>query len=60
MRESRRKDSWCGPRRLRIAAWIGLFLWAIVIARLVHIQGFLGEAYAERAYGQYTSDLAVS
>ena len=60
MRESRRKDSWCGPRRLRIAAWIGLFLWGIVIARLVHIQGFLGEAYAERAYGQYVRQTSLS
>ena len=60
MRESRRKDAWCGPRRLRIASWLGLILWAMVIARLVQIQGFLGEAYAERAYGQYVRQTSLS
>ena len=60
MRESRRKDAWCGPRRLRIASWLGLILWSMVIARLVQIQGFLGEAYAERAYGQYVRQTSLS
>ena len=60
MRESRRKDSWCGPRRLRIAAWIGLFLWGYRHRPARAHTGFLGEAYAERAYGQYTSDRAGS
>ena len=60
MRESRRKDVWCGPRRLRITSWLGLTLWAMVIARLVQIQGFLGEAYAERAYGQYVRQTSLS
>jgi len=60
VRESRRKDVWCGPRRLRITSWLGLILWSMVIARLVQIQGFLGEAYAERAYGQYVRQTSLS
>lgn len=60
MRESRRKDAWCGPRRLRIASWLGLILWVMVIVRLVQVQGFLGEAYAERAYGQYVRQTSLS
>ncbi len=60
MRGAVKKEAWCGPRRLRWAAWGGLLLWGVLIARLVQVQGVLGEAYAERAYGQYVRQTELS
>ncbi len=59
MIDSRRQATWCGPRRLRIAACFGLLFWAVLAGRLVQVQGVLGTAYAERAHDQYVRRTAL-
>ncbi len=51
----RRKEprTWCGPGRLRCAVCVGVVAWMVLVGRLVQVQGFMGEAYAQKAHDQY-------
>ena len=60
MAVTRQRPEWCGPGRLRVAAYIGVLAWLALAGRLIQVQGFLGDVYAERAHAQYVRQIDLS
>ncbi len=59
MGAKRQPPPWCGPSRLRIAAYMGVFAWLALAGRLIQVQGILGDAYAEKARAQYVRHIEL-
>ena len=60
MAATRQRPAWCGPGRLRVAAYVGALAWLALAGRLIQVQGILGEVYAERAHAQYVRHIDLS